>query len=128
MKRVCVHSFFYYHKFSCVVGKKLKRYFNVSLKSVLFLGLFAANVAILDKTSSCFTITYCVKRHLRKNLSSVKMQLIAFFFEKSLFYKCFLTYFPDANQLHGLPTRGRLAASRLIQQFGSITKWNIKVR
>ena len=122
MKRVCVHSFFCYHKFSCVVGRKLKWYFNVSLKSVLFLDLFAANVAILDKLSGCFTVTYCVKRHLRKNLSSVKMQLIAFFFEKSLFCRCFLTYFLDTNQLHGLPASGRLAASRLIQQVRIITK------
>ena len=82
MKRVCVHSFFCYHKFSCVVGKKLKRYFNVSLKSVLFLGLFAANVAILDKLSN-----------LRKNLSSVKMQLIAFFFENHFSAGVFLPIF-----------------------------------
>ena len=93
MKRVCVHSFFCYHKFSCVVGKKVKRYFNVSLKSVLFLGLFAANVAILDKLTSCFTVTYSVKRHLRKNLSSVKMQLIAFFFENHFSAGVFLPIF-----------------------------------
>ena len=43
MKRVCVHSFFYYNELFYVVVKKCKRYFNVSLKSVLFLSLFAAN-------------------------------------------------------------------------------------
>ena len=75
MKRACVHSFFYYHELSCVVGKKLKRYFNVFLKSVLFLSLFVANIAILEKPSSCFTMTYCVKRHLRKNdVLSANMQ------------------------------------------------------
>ena len=47
MNRVCVNSFFYYNELFCVVGKKLKRYFYVSLKSVLFLSLFPATVTIL---------------------------------------------------------------------------------
>ena len=75
MKRVCVHSFFYNNELFCVVVKKRKRYFNVSLKSVLFLSLFAANVAILEKPSSYFTMTYCVKKTLWKNdVLSVKIQ------------------------------------------------------
>ena len=52
-----------------MVVKKHKQYFNVSLKSVLFLSLFlfAANVAILENPNSCSTMTYCVKKQLRKN-------------------------------------------------------------
>ena len=39
------------------VVKNPKRYFNVSLKLVLFLSLFAANIASLKKSNCCFTLT-----------------------------------------------------------------------
>ena len=81
MKECTPIVLFYYNELFCVVAQKLKRYFKVSLKSVLFLSLFAANVAILENPSSCFTMRYCVKKYLRENyVLSIKIQLIASFF------------------------------------------------
>ena len=58
-----------------MVVKKLKRYFNFSLKSVLFFSLFAANVASLEKPNNCLTLAYCVSKHLLKSdVLSVKIQ------------------------------------------------------
>lgn len=84
--------FFIITNFIYVVVKKIRRYFNFSLKSILFLSLITANFASLEKPRSCLTLTYCVSKHLwRSDVLSVKIQWIISFlinvtFPQVLFY------------------------------------------
>ena len=67
--------FFIITNFIYVVVKKISRYFNFSLKSILFLSLITANFASLEKPRSCLTLTYCVSKHLlRSDVLSVKIK------------------------------------------------------
>ena len=92
--------FFIITNFIYVVVKKIRRYFNFSLKSILFLSLITANFASLEKPRSCLTLTYCVSKHLwRSDVLSVKIKWIISFLWMSLFHRCFSTYFTDANHL-----------------------------
>ena len=90
---------FYYNELFCVIAKKPNWYFNVCLKSVLFLSLFGANVAILQKPSSRFTMKYCGKKMPAEkyfNCSDTMNRHLSLKYH--FFHRCFLAYFADENQ------------------------------